>query len=131
MGVSFYACECCGESRYEEYVGVCFSCDASLCTSCLVNDDVNDNFAYSYGYKFDSQNPELMKKYEGEGFSLYDEDGEPYYKDGDIIDDSNIQEKYCPYCSGDVINESAFLAYIIKKFNINEELEKTLFKKKQ
>jgi hypothetical protein len=62
MGVDYYHCEVCGESRYEEYVGNCNKCGNSLCTNCLVNKDFDDRYAHRYGYKFDSLNPELMKK---------------------------------------------------------------------
>ena len=37
MSVDFYECDCCEESRYEEYVGHCNKCGHSLCTYCLVD----------------------------------------------------------------------------------------------
>ena len=117
MSVDYYSCKHCGESRYEEYVGSCNKCGESICTSCLINNDVNSKYAYDYGYKFDSSNPELMKRYEEEGFDMSG------YEDGDIIDDSGIDGKYCPFCSVDSINESELFNYIIKKYNLNKKKE--------
>jgi hypothetical protein len=119
MGVDYYHCEVCGESRYEEYVGNCNKCGNSLCTSCLINKDFNDRYAHHYGYKFDSLNPELMKKYQDEGYCLYDSDGTPYYEDGEIISDSGIDSKYCPFCSGEKIDEALLFKHIVKKYNID------------
>lgn len=131
MGVDYYACDSCGEALYEEYVGNCTKCGASLCTSCLINNDIEDRFAYSYGLRYDPNNPELMQKYADEGFSIYDEKGNPYYEEGDIIDDSAIQPKYCPFCSGDQVNEEEVLKYIIEKYNININEEWKELKKKK
>jgi len=120
----------CGESLYEEYVGHCNKCHNSLCTHCLVNKDINVLYAHKYGYKFNSNDPELMRKYENEGYTLYKPDGESYYKDGDIIDDSGIDSKYCPFCSGEKIDNDALLKHIIKKYNIDIQNEWKEIKKK-
>lgn len=131
MGVSFYSCDSCGESLYEEYVGHCIKCDSSLCTSCLINDDIKDRFAYKYGYVYDSNNPELMEQYKEAGFYLTKENGDPYYEDGDIIDDSGIAEKYCPFCSGNSINDDELLSYLLTKFNLDKEKEWKEYKSKK
>ncbi len=125
MGVDFYSCKSCGESKYEEYIGNCTNCGVSLCTNCLVNDDINDRFAHSYGFEYDPENPSLMQKYADEGWSIYDEKGKPYYNEGDIIDDSAIQPKYCPFCSGKEINKEKLFDFIVNKHNIdiNKEWE--------
>lgn len=123
MGVSYYACESCGESCYEEYVGECIKCDATVCTDCLVNREIDSNFAYEYGYVFNSENVELMKKYIDMGFTLYKADGSPYYDEGDIIGDSGIDEKYCPYCSGNEINKDILFNYIVEKYKLDVQAE--------
>lgn len=129
MGVDYYSCKSCGESCYEEYVGNCNECGSSLCTSCLINNDVKSRYAHHYGYKFDSSNPELMKKYQDEGFCLFKDDGTAYYEEEQIIDDSGIDSKYCPFCNGEKINKESLFDYIIKKYNIDEKKEWKEFKK--
>lgn len=121
MGVDFYHCASCEESRYEEYVGWCQGCSKGLCTACVVNDDVKSDYAYQYGYKFDSGNPELMKKYEAEGYSLYRENGESYYEDGDVLDDSSISSNYCPFCTGVEVNRDEVLDYLLSKYDLKIE----------
>lgn len=131
MSVDFYACKCCGESRYEEYVGSCNKCGASIGTCCVVNDDVKSKYAYSYGYRFDPDNIELMNQYKREGFELYGDEGDPYYEDGDVIDDSGIDSKYCPFCSGESINKELLFDFIVSKFKIDINKEWKLFKTKK
>ena len=130
MSVDYYHCENCGESRYEEYVGYCNKCDTRLCTSCLINNDINSSYAYEYGYKYDSSDTELMEKYKDEGFDLFDKDGKPYYEDGDIIGDSNIDSKYCPYCSGDAINNEELFNFLVEKYKIDINKEWKEYKDK-
>lgn len=117
MSVDYYACSVCGESKYEEYVGDCQGCGQSLCTSCLVNSNLGSRYASSYGYTFDEEDPDLMAQYEEEGFDLTG------YEDGDTIDDSSIAKCFCPYCSGDVVNDQEVFAYIVKKYNIDVSTE--------
>lgn len=105
MSVDFYHCEACSESRYEEYVGTCTSCGNSLCTSCVVNDDVKSDYAYEYGVRFDGTK-EQMDEY---GI----EDG--WYEIGDIIDDTSIDPHYCPFCQGEDFTEGMLLEFAIKK----------------
>ena len=129
MGVDYYECKSCGESRYEEYVGWCQSCGAKLCTHCLINNDIGSRFSYDYGLVFYKDEPEEMKKIEEMGFDLYDDKGNPYYEDGDIIDDSSIQPKYCPFCSGDEINKDELYDFILEKYNLSESEEWKDYKK--
>jgi len=119
MSVDYCCCKVCGESHYEEFVGNCNKCGTSLCTSCLINNDVNEKYAHRYGYKFNSENTELMKKYEDIGYELYKKDGTPYYKNGDIISDSGIDSKYCPFCSGQEIDKEKVLEYILEKYELD------------
>lgn len=119
MGVDYYHCEVCNESRYEEYVGSCIECGNRLCTSCLVNDDVNSRYAHSYGHRYDPNNEELMQKLTDDGYDLKDSNGKPYYEEGDIIDDSSIQPKYCPYCSGGTVDREVVLNYLLKKHKLD------------
>ena len=119
MSVDYRHCSSCEESLYDEYVGSCTKCGNNLCTSCLINDDVKSRFAHHYGYKFDSKNEELIKTLIEEGFSLEDKDGKPYYKDGDIVDDSSILPKYCPYCSGNEIDREKVLDHLLKKYKLD------------
>lgn len=126
MGVDFKGCNQCGESRYDEYVGECQKCDNSLCTDCLINKEgvVGDTqFAFSYGIQFDIENLEEMKRLEEEeGYTFFKEDGTPYYMDGELIDDSSIQPIYCPFCSGNEIDDARVLEFLLgeyKRYYIN------------
>lgn len=121
MGVDYYHCESCDESRYEEYVGNCQACGNNLCTYCLVNKEHDSRYAYEHGLRYDSTKPELMKQYEESGFNLNDKDGKCYYKDGDIIDDSGIQSKFCPFCTGKQVDRDAVLEYLLEKYNVKIE----------
>lgn len=132
MGVEYNSCQSCGESKYEEYVDSCCECGANLCTACLNDiDDNNSSYAHEYGYRFDSSKPELMEQYVKEGFELYNDEGKPYYEDDEIIDDSYIASKYCPYCNGDEIDNERLLAHIIEKYNINVDDEWSELKNKK
>jgi hypothetical protein len=46
MSVDYYACSCCGEALYDEFVGSCEKCGRSICSSCLANYDTLDVDAY-------------------------------------------------------------------------------------
>lgn len=121
MGVDFYYCEVCENSRYEEYVGNCQGCGKGICTACVTNDDINSDYEHLYGLKYNSSEPELMKKYEEEGFHIYNENGESYYEDDEIIDDSSISSKYCPFCQGIMIDRDAVLDFLLLKYNLKIE----------
>lgn len=124
MGVEYTHCESCGDTLYEEYVGECTKCHASLCTVCLVNcDDMSSRYAHEYGYHFDSTKPELMGKYEREGFELYDKDKKPYYEEDGLLDDSSISSEYCPYCSGNDIDKNKLYEFIVEKYKIDIDKE--------
>ncbi|MFI2856933.1 hypothetical protein ACH6EH_07305 [Paenibacillus sp. JSM ZJ436] len=117
MGVDFYACDCCGESRYEEYVAHCPKCDHSLCTSCVVNDDINSRYAYDYGVKFDGT-AEQKSEYRIDDENKYD------YEIGEIIDDTGIAPKYCPFCNGTEVNNDDLLEFLLKKYELDKEVVK-------
>lgn len=111
MSVDFYECDCCEESRYEEYVGHCNKCGHSLCTYCLVDNDIESRYAYHYGVKCDGT-PEQAEEY---GFNVGD------YEIDEIIDDTGIDSKYCPFCSGDEVHDEDLLKYLIKKYDIEKD----------
>lgn len=124
MSVDYRHCESCEESLYDEYVGCCTSCGNSLCTSCLVNtDDVSKNadsrYAFRYGYIFDSKNEELIKQILSDGFEITNEDGSFCYEDGQIVDDSAILSKYCPYCNGDNVDKEKVLEHLLATYNLD------------
>ena len=121
MSVSYYACRMCGTSVYEEYFGYCNNCNKGLCTDCLINNDLESEYSYEYGYRMDSQNIELMKKYEKEGYELYKEKGQPHYKNGEIIDDSGIDSNFCPFCSGESYTDDDLLEYLLSTLKLNKE----------
>ena len=54
MGVDYYACDCCGDALYEEYVSDCNSCGVYLCVDCLVDKDgVSKDGRYTYPFSGD------------------------------------------------------------------------------
>jgi hypothetical protein len=119
MGVSFRHCESCNDSLYDEYVGSCTDCGNSLCTNCLVNDDIDSRFAYQYGVKFDSTDEKLIAELLKDGYITKDENGDYDIEEGELIDDSAIQPKYCPFCQGDSVDNDAVLAYLLKNYNLD------------
>ena len=119
MGVDFKHCNYCDDSLYGEYVDSCIKCGNRLCTNCLINKDFESRFAYHYGYKFDSTNEALLKQLEAEGFHIKNYDGTLSYKDGEIVEDSGIQSKYCPYCSGKAIDRESVLEYLLTKYKLD------------
>jgi len=122
MGVDFYGCKCCGESKYSEHVGSCQNCGKSLCTSCLINDNINSSWAHEYGMHFEEDKlEEIMKELSMIKEDFYDVTGKPYWSEGTIIDDTSILEKYCPFCSGDKINKETLFDYLVEKLDIDVE----------
>ena len=121
MGVSYYGCSVCGESVYEEYAASCTNCEKTLCTDCLVNNDIGSQYSHSYGIEFDPEKIDEIAKYLNmKTDDFFAEDGQPYWGDGEIIDDTSIDKKYCPYCAGETIDDEKVLEYILEKYNINK-----------
>ncbi|MFS0657519.1 hypothetical protein AB1L07_02675 [Niallia alba] len=120
MSVDFYQCDCCEESRYEEYVDSCSKCGHRLCTYCLENDDIHSNYAHHYNVKFDGS---VKQK---EEFGVESKENSKYgYEVGEIIDDSGIDSKYCPYCNKTHVSKEDVFNYLLSKLNINyEDLER-------
>lgn len=123
MGVEHYHCKVCDESIYEEFVGRCQTCQSSLCTYCLVNKDVikdgkPSKYAYQYGLRFDSTNEQLVDELLKDGYITKDEDGNYDIEEGELIDDSAIAPKYCPFCQGDQINKDEVLDFLLRKFGL-------------
>ena len=108
MGVDFYYCECCKESKYSEYVKECECCRNNLCTHCLVNKEFNSSYAYDYCIIYDGS--EEQKKEYGIGDD-YEEKG--YVTIGEVIVDTGIDPKYCPFCEGKAFDEKDFLQWLI------------------
>lgn len=121
MGVDYRHCESCKESRYDEYVGSCVECGSSLCTNCLVNNDISSNYAHHYGIRFDSSNEVMVKELLADGCVSVDEEGNYDISEGELIDDSAILAKYCPFCQGKEINKDEVLNYILEKYNLKIE----------
>lgn len=116
MSVDFYGCESCGESRYEEYVAHCSGCGHRICTSCVVNDDVNSRYAHYYGVKFDNS-PEQREE-----FGVKSKEEDQYgYEIGEIIDDTGIAEKYCPFCNGNKVSNDDLLEYLLERYGLSKE----------
>lgn len=116
MSVDFKACDCCEESRYEEHVGRCSKCGHSLCTNCLINDDIDSSYAHDYGIRFDGSN-EQKEEYGVES----KEESDYGYEIGEILDDVGIDSKYCPFCGGEEIHNDDLLGYLLSKLNIGKE----------
>lgn len=119
MSVDFYSCDYCEDSIYKEYVGHCADCGHSICTNCLVNDDVNSRYEYDYRVKCDGTE-EQAEEY---GFELSD------YKIGKVIEDSGIDPKYCPFCNGKKVHNDDLLEFILKKYKLNKDEEIKAYKK--
>jgi hypothetical protein len=116
MSVDFYSCDCCGESRYEECVHHCDKCQHSLCTYCLVNDDINDQYTHQYCIRYDGSD-EMKKEY-----GIDDEWIEKGWVEvGGIIDDTGIDPKYCPFCTGEKVAKEDVFDYLIKKLGLDYE----------
>lgn len=126
MSVDFYSCDHCEESIYEEYVGHCSECGHSLCTNCLINDDINSRYAYDYGVKFDGS------KEQKEKYGVYSIDEDKYgYKIGDILDDVGIDSKYCPFCSGGEIHNDELLNFALNLLNRTKDELKEMYKNRR
>lgn len=111
MSVDYDTCDCCGEAKYEEFVGDCTKCGHQLCTDCLINNDINSSYACDYGIKFDGSE----KQKEEYGIESK-EDSKYGYEIGEIIEDTSIDPKYCPFCNGDEVDEAELLDFILDKY---------------
>lgn len=111
MGVSYDACDSCGDSRYEEFVAECSGCGHNIGTCCVVNNDINSKYAFDYGVKVDG----TLKQQEEYGFNEDD------YEVGDIIDDTGVAPKYCPFCNGNEVHDEDLLRYALKSMGITKD----------
>ncbi|QSF43385.1 hypothetical protein [Paenibacillus tianjinensis] len=115
MSVDFYACDCCGESRYEEYVDTCHECGHRVCTSCVVDtDNIDSRYAYYYGVKFDGTQEQRVE------YGMEDEN-RFNLEIGEIIDDTGIAPKYCPFCSGEEVNNDDLLVFLLNKYDLEKD----------
>ena len=117
MSVDFKGCDKCERGVYDEYVGTCGGeyglrgCGKSLCTECLINNDIGSSYAYKYGTRFDGT-PEQLEEYEI---------GEDDYCLEELIEDSGIDPKYCPYCSGKEVHDLDVLSFLLKRYELDLE----------
>jgi hypothetical protein len=118
MSVDYYYCEKCGESVYSEYQGHCGKCHKGLCTNCLINDTIQSRYAYDYYVLYDGSDEQIKK------YSIKPDE----YEIGDKIDDSGIDSKYCPYCSGDAYTDSDLLDIALKFMGITKDKIIELYK---
>lgn len=112
MSVDFYACDVCGESRYEEFVGHCTDCNHSICTRCVTNDDLNSDYAYEYGARYDGSAVQIEHYHIRE-----DED----FEIGDLIDDTAIAPHYCPFCQDELVGDDDLLNYLLRKVGLTKD----------
>lgn len=117
MSVDYYSCECCGEALYEEYVGHCAKCEKNLCTDCLVNnEDIESDGNYVSPYCIysitEEQKQNLIEKYGEKEVDRW-------------INWGGINPEYCPYCSGEVVDDYDLLNFVIIKFGLDKEKLKT------
>jgi hypothetical protein len=79
----------------------------------LINKDHKSEWAHQYGISFDSNKPELMKEIIGEVWA------DCGYEEGEMIDDTAIDPKYCPFCSGEKVDNERVLDYLLEKYKLN------------
>lgn len=116
MSVDYYSCDCCEESVYEEFVRHCEKCGHRICTNCVVNDDINSEYASRYRIKFDGSEEQK------EEYGITDEEIEKgYFKIGEPLDDTGIDPKYCPFCNGESIHNDDLLSFLLNKYNLSME----------
>jgi len=124
MSVEYYPCNCCGESVYDEYVERCVKCGKRICTSCVVNDDINSEYAGRYCVKFDGSEEQK------EEYRITEKDIEKgWVQIGKPIDNTGIDPKYCPFCNGDKIHNDDLLNYLLIKYNLSKDEAKRVLTK--
>ena len=116
MSVDYYSCDCCEESVYEEFVKHCEKCGHNICTECVVNDDIDSEYASRYRIKFDGSD-EQKEEY---GITQENIDN-GYFKIGEPIQDTVIDPKYCPFCNGEMIHNDDLLDYLLNKYNLTKD----------
>jgi hypothetical protein len=122
MSVDYYSCSCCSESRYSEYISNCGECQKRLCTWCLINNDITSRYAYDYEVKYDGTDE--MREH-------YDIDDSWEIEIGEVVDDSGIDPKYCPFCEGEEVSREDVFHWLMKKNGLNyDELEAEYLKEK-
>lgn len=118
MSVDYYSCDCCGEALYEEFVSNCAKCEVNLCIDCLVDTDgIEEDGSYTYPFSvsvaLENENTKqrLVEKYGEESVKRWESWG-------------GINPEYCPYCSGNKVDDSDLLDYLLSKLNlVKEELK--------
>jgi hypothetical protein len=127
MGVDFYHCESCGDSKYSEYVDYCSKCQHRLCTRCLENgEEIVSPYAHHYNVKFNGS------KEQREEFGVESKEESEYgYEIGEIIDDSGIDSKYCPFCNNSKVSDEDLFRYLLRKYELDyDQLKEEYIKSK-
>lgn len=131
MGVDYYCCKACGDSRYEEYVDSCYGCGNRVCSYCLENKgDIDSRYTSHYGIRFDSTNEEALKQQLEDKWVTKNEDGTYDMEEGELFGDTGVDPKYCPFCNGGDIDKEECLNYMLKLFGLDikyvwEEVKKS------
>ena len=122
MSVDYYSCRCCDESLYSEYVASCSNCGKNICSDCLINvpSELKKEYgvyAYNYGIRYDGTEEQKKKwglsdKY---AYEIY------AYEIGELIDDTGVDSKYCPFCSGEEVHDSELLELALQKLHLTKE----------
>ena len=116
MSVDYYSCDCCEESVYEEFVKHCEKCGHNICTECIVNDDINSEYASGYRVKYDGSEEQK------EQYGITEEYIEKGWVEiGKPIQDTGIDPKYCPFCNGNMIHNDDLLDYLLSKYNLSKD----------
>jgi len=109
MGVSFYCCDRCKESIYEEDIGNCAKCGESVCTECALDLNVElYQTCLEQHDKEDDEYKELLEEMKPYGIT------EDNYCDG-------FSPKHCPFCNKKSIGDKQLIEYLLKQIGKTKE----------
>lgn len=109
MSVDFYSCDCCGDSRYEEYVHECPNCGRDICEDCF-----NEN----------ADTPERIESKEDITEEQYNYLCNKYSKeliDKQVICWGEMNPEHCPFCGGNEVHIDDLFDFALSKLNITKE----------
>ena len=109
MSVDFYACDSCGDARYEEMIQECPSCGRSICDDCLNENIETPQRIQDREDITDEQYEDLCKKY---GNTLIDDE---------VIQWGALNPECCPFCSGKEVHNDDLLDYALFKLDMTME----------
>jgi hypothetical protein len=109
MSVDYYSCDCCGDSRYEEYVYGCPVCGRDICNHCTNEnvetpmgiDQKDDLTEEQYLYLCNKYGKEMIDKY--------------------VIGYGEMNPEYCPFCGGNKVHDEDLLNFALDKLGITKE----------